>query len=130
MSASFNPEDFQSPQNITVPIVSTNLNLTDLAVAPETLAITQISSAHGFAGKLIAKFKIVNESATEMFFRILNVQAPLRTIPQITSTTVEEYTFYLEIRYPDSNRKSYVELDLIDPKDSMKRNSDVLRGAA
>lgn len=123
----FNPEDYQSPQNITVPIESRVIELN--AVSP---AVTQFKINTGsLFGKIIAKFKIVNSSGSStMTFRIPSPSGVLREIPISTSTTVEEYTYYLEINFDVGNTKSYVELDLIDPKDGKIRTSTVGEGGA
>lgn len=126
--STFNPEDFQSPQNITVPIESRVIDLNRDTVNPTDQF--KINTGNQFA-KIIAKFKIVNQSGTStMTFRIPSPSAPLREIPPNTSTTVEEYTYYLEINFEDTNITSYVELDLVDPRDGKIRSSPVGQGAA
>ena len=123
--SNFNPEDHQSPQNITVPIESRIVPL-DGSVSTQT----KLNSQYQFR-KIIAKFKIVNEDPVNpITYRIPSPSAPLRTVPPNTSTTVEEYTYYLEINQDISNTTSYVELDLVVSKDSKIRDSLVGRGAA
>ena len=65
-----------------------------------------------------------------MSFRIPSLSAPLRVIPVSTSTTVEEYTYFLEINFDAGNTTSYVEMDLIDPRDGKIRTSTVGQGGA
>lgn len=121
----FNPEDNQSPQNITVPIESRTV---ELSQGSDTQL--KLNSQYQFA-KIIAKFKIVNEDpVNSITFRIPSPSAPLRTVPPNTSTTVEEYTYYLEINKDVSNTTSYVELDLVLASDAKQRTSLVGRGAA
>lgn len=118
----FNPQDFESPQNITVPIQSRTIELIGTQV--------KLNTNNQFR-KICAKFKIVNEDPTNnITYRIPSPSAPLRTVPPSTSTTVEEYTFYLEFNLDASNTKSYVELDLINVEDGKRRQSDVGNGAA
>lgn len=121
----FNPEDNESPQNITVPIESRTIEL-DGSISTQTKLNTQYQFA-----KLCAKFKIVNEDPTNpITYRIPSPSSVLRTVPPNTSTTVEEYTYYLEFNLDVTNTTSYVELDLINAKDSKRRTSIVGQGGA
>lgn len=124
--SNFNPEDFESPQNITVPIesrtVEINPNGTDTQL--------KFNSQSQFA-KIIAKFKIVNEdSVNNITYRIPSPSAPLRTVPPNSDVTVEEYTYYIELNFDVANTKSILELDLIKRTDGIKRDSVVGKGAA
>ena len=89
--SNFNPEDLQSPQNITVPIESRIIQLNN-----STPAVSQFKiNSQSLAGKIIAKFKIVNEDpVNSITYRIPSPSAPLRTIPPSTSSTIEEYTYF------------------------------------
>lgn len=126
MSA-FNPEDLQSPQNITVPIESRTIEL-NVAVVP----VTQLRlNSQSLAGKIIAKFKIINEDPVNAItYRIPSPSAPLRTIPPSTSSTIEEYTYFLEVNFNVANVTSILELDLVKRKDATQRVSLVGKGAA
>lgn len=123
--SNFNPEDYQSPQNITVPIDPTTIKL-DGSISPQVKLNTQYQYQ-----KLCAKCRIVNEDPVNpVTYRIPSSSAILRTVPPNTSTTIEEYTYYLEFNLNPSNTSSYVELDLVKSKDSKQRISLVGRGAA
>lgn len=125
--STFNPEDFESPQNITVAIESRTIPLN---VA--TVAVTQLrlNTQYNFR-KLCAKFKIINEDAlNSITYRVPSPSAPLRTVPPNSSTTVEEYTYFIELNFDIANITSILELDLVNVKDSKKRESLVGKGAA
>lgn len=125
MSA-FNPEDYVSPQNLTVQIESRTIPLNQAGGTTQT----KFSTQNQFR-KLCAKFKIVNEDPVNAItYRIPSPSAPLRTVPPSTSTLVEEYTYYLEFNYDILNVTSYVEVDLVNSKDVKTRDSMVGRGSA
>ena len=122
----FNPEDNQSPQNITVPIESRTLPINENGTDVQLKLNTQYNF-----GKIAAKFKIVNEDATNVItYRIQSPSAPLRTVPPSTSTTVEEYTYFIELNFDIGNITSYIEIDLVKSSDAKQRDSLVGRGAA
>ncbi len=123
--SNFNPEDNESPQNLTVPIESTTIQLNG-SISLQTKLNTQYQFQ-----KICAKFKIVNEDPVNpITFRIPSPSATLRTVPPNTSTTVEEYTYYLEFNVDVTNISSYVELDLVKANDAKRRTSTVGQGAA
>jgi len=126
--STFNSEDLESPQNITVPIESRTILINEGATDIQLKLNTQYQF-----GKIAAKFKIVNEDAVnEMTYRVPSPSAPLRTVPPSSSTTVEEYTHYLEINFNIVNDMSYVELDLVKLSEARgnRKNSLVGQGAA
>lgn len=124
MSA-FNPEDNQSPQNLTVPIESRTIELNG-SISTQVKLNTQYQFK-----KIAAKFKIVNEDPVNpITFRIPSPSAVLRTVPPNTSTLVEEYTYYLEFNLDVTNTTSYVEIDLVKASDAKIRTSLVGQGAA
>jgi len=123
----FNPEDNESPQNITVPIESKTIEVN--AVVP---AVTQLrlNTQYNF-GKICAKFKIVNEDPiNNITYRIPSPSAPLRTVPPSSDVTVEEYTYFIELNFDVTNITSTLELDLVKAGDAKKRDSLVGKGAA
>ena len=64
----------------------------NVAVVP----VTQLRlNSQSLAGKIISKFKIVNEDAVNAItYRAPSPSAPLRTIPPSTSSTIPEYTYF------------------------------------
>lgn len=125
--SNFNPEDLQSPENITIPIESRTIPLN--VTIP---AVTQLRlNSQSLAGKIISKFKIVNEDPVNVItYRAPSPSAPLRTIPPSTSSTIPEYTYFLEINFNVANITSILELDLVKKKDATQRDSLVGKGAA
>lgn len=125
--SNFNPEDFESPQNITVPIESRTIEL-NVATVP----VTQLRlNTQSLAGKIAAKIKIVNDDpVNSITYRIPSPSAPLRTVPPSSSTTIEEYTYFIELNFNIANITSILELDLIKRSDGQKRKSLVGKGAA
>lgn len=125
--SNFNPEDLQSAQNITVPIESRTIEL-NVATVP----VTQLRlNSQSLAGKIVAKFKIINEDPINAItYRVPSPSAPLRTVPPSTSTTVEEYTYFIEVNFNVANITSILELDLVKVQDARQRESLVGKGAA
>lgn len=123
----FNPEDFESAENITVPVESRTIPLN---VA--TVAVTQLRlNSQSLAGKIIAKTKIVNDDpVNEITYRLPSPSAPLRSVPPSSSTTIPEYTYFLEVNFNIGNITSILELDLVKKKDAEKKTSLVGKGAA
>ena len=122
----FSPEDFESPQNITVPIESRTIEI-NIGVPVTQL---RLNTQYNF-GKICAKLKIINDDGVNVIsYRIPSPSAPLRTVPPNSSTTVEEYTYFIELNFDIGNITSILELDLVNPKDSRKRESLVGKGAA
>lgn len=124
--SNFNPEDNVSPQNLTVPVESRTVSINEDGTKTQLKFNTQYNFS-----KIAAKFKIVNEdSVNNITYRIPSPSSVLRTVPPSTSTTVEEYSYYIELNFDISNTKSYIELDLVNSKDAKVRDSLVGRGAA
>lgn len=123
----FNPEDLQSPQNITVPIESRTVELNRAVVAVTQL---RLNTQYQF-GKIAAKFKINNDDpVNNMTYRIPSPSAPLRIVPPSTSTTVEEYSYFIEVNFDIANLTSTLELDLVKILDARQKQSLVGKGAA
>jgi len=123
----FNPEDNESPQNITVPIESRTIEIN--AIVP---AVTQLklNTQYQF-GKICAKLKIVNEDPiNNITYRLPSPSAPLRIVPPSSDVTVEEYTYFIELNFDITNITSILELDLVKAGDAKKRDSLVGQGAA
>jgi len=125
--SNFNPEDLQSPENITIPIETRIIPL-NVAVVP----VTQLRlNSQSLAGKIIAKTKIVNDDpVNEITYRLPSPSAPLRSVPPSSSTTIPEYTYFLELNFNAVNITSILELDLVKKKDATQRESLVGQGAA
>lgn len=125
--STFNPEDLQSPQNITVPIESRTVLLNDIIPAVTQL---RLNTQYQF-GKIAAKFKINNDDpVNNMTYRIPSPSSPLRTVPPSSSTTVEEYSYFIEVNFDIANITSSIELDLVNIKDAKQKESLVGKGAA
>lgn len=123
----FNPEDLESPENITVPIESRTIPI-NVATVP----VTQLRlNTQSLAGKIAAKFKIVNDDPVNAItYRVPSPSAPLRSVPPNSSTTVSEYTYFIELNFAVTNITSTIEIDLVKINDSKKRTSLVGQGAA
>lgn len=124
--STFDPSDLESPENLTVPINSRTIRFNE----DGTKTQFKINTHNNFA-KIAAVVKIVNEDPVNpITFRLPSLSAELRTVPPNTSTTIKEYTTFIELNFDILNITSYMELDLVNIRDSRRRSSLVGRGAA
>jgi len=124
--STFDPSDLESPENITVPIESRTIRFNENALSTQF----RINTHNNFS-RIAAVVKIVNEDPVNpISFRIPSLSAELRTVPPNTSTTIKEYTTFIELNFDITNISSYMELDLVNIKDSRRRSSLIGRGAA
>ncbi len=124
--STFDPENLESPENLTVPIESRTIRFNELG----TLTQFKINTHNNFR-KIAAVVKVVNEDPVNAItFRIPSLSAELRTVPPSTSTTIKEYTTFIELNFDIGNISSYMELDLVNIRDAKRRDSFVGKGAA
>jgi len=116
----------ESPENLTVPISSRTIRFNQ----DGTISQFKINTHNNFQ-KIAAVVKIVNEDpSNSITFKLPSPSAELRTVPPSTSTTIKEYTTFIELNFDIGNISSYLELDLVDIAAARKRVTDVSRGAA